>query len=109
MEKLKLIKRLLEDKKAEDIVILDVSELTNIADFFVIATANSEIHARSLAEYLEQELERHGYSLHHIEGLESGKWILVDALDIIIHIFTRDWREYYGIEWLWSEAKRLTV
>ncbi len=109
MEKLKLIKNLLEEKKAEDIVILDVSEMTNLADFFVIATANSEIHARSLAEYLEEELSKRGYPLHHIEGLESGKWILADALDIIIHIFTKDWREYYGIEWLWSEAKRVTL
>ncbi len=109
MEKLKLIKKLLEDKKAEDIVVLDVSEMTNIADYFIVVTANSEVHARSIAEYLEEELSKYGYSLHHIEGLESGKWILADALDIIIHIFTKDWREYYGIEWLWSEAKRVMI
>ncbi len=109
MEKLKLIKDLLENKKAEDIAILDVSELTNIADYFIIATANSEIHGRALADYLEEELNKRNVPIHHVEGKESGKWILIDALDIIIHIFTKEWRDHYGIEWLWSEAKRVEL
>ncbi len=109
MEKLKLIKRLLEDKKAEDIVILDVSKLTNIADFFVIASANSPVHARALADFLIDEAEKAGYTVDHVEGVEFGNWILIDLLDVIVHIFTPEWREYYGIEWIWSEAGRVDV
>ncbi|NPA42057.1 MAG: ribosome silencing factor [Aquificae bacterium] len=109
MEKLKLIKQLLEDKKAEDIVVLDVSSLTNIADYFVIATANSNVHARALADYLVEEMEKRGYPADHVEGLEFGNWILVDFIDVIVHIFTPEWREHYGIEWIWAEAGRVEV
>lgn len=109
MEKLKLIKEKLEDKKAEDIVILDVSRLTNIADYFVIATANSPVHARAVADYIAEEAEKAGYQVDHVEGMEFGNWILIDLLDVIVHIFTPEWREHYGIEWIWSEARRVEV
>ncbi|ADC89663.1 iojap-like protein [Thermocrinis albus DSM 14484] len=100
------IKKLLEDKKAEDIVILDVSSLTNLADYFVIATANSPTHARALADYLVEELEKMGIRPDHVEGLDYANWILVDLIDIIVHIFQKEWREYYDLEWLYSTAKR---
>jgi len=109
MEKLKLIKELLENKKAEDIVILDVSNLTNLADYFVIATANSPTHARALADYLEEELEKEGYTIDHVEGKEYGNWILIDLIDTIVHIFTPETREYYGLEWIWADAQKVEV
>jgi len=109
MEKLRFIKKTLEDKKAQDIVILDVSRLTNIADFFVIATASSPVHARAVADHLVEEAEKAGYTVDHVEGAKFGNWILVDLLDVIVHIFTPDWREYYGIEWIWAEAGRLEL
>jgi len=109
MEKLKLIKKLLEDKKAEDIVILDVSRLTNLADYFVIASANSPTHARALADYLEEELGKMGMEIDHVEGKDYGHWILVDLIDTIVHIFTPETREYYGLEWIWADAERLKV
>ncbi len=109
MEKLRFIKEKLEDKKAQDIVILNVSRLTNIADFFVIATANSPVHARALADHLLEEAENAGMDVDHVEGMEFGGWILIDMLDVIVHIFTPEWREYYGIEWIWSEAERVRV
>ncbi len=109
MEKLKLVKKLLEDKKAQDIVILDVSKLTNIADFFVIASSNSSVHGRALADYLVEELEKAGYSVDHVEGMELGNWILVDLMDVVVHIFTPEYRERYGIEWIWTEAERVEV
>lgn len=109
MEKLKLIKETLEDKKAEDIVVLDVSGLTNIADYFVIASASSQVHARALAEHLLEKTKEQGMSVDHVEGLEQGDWILVDMLDTLVHIFTPKWREHYGIEWIWSEARRVEV
>lgn len=109
MEKLKLIKKLLEDKKAEDIVILDVSRLTNLADYFVIASANSPTHARALADYLEEELRKLGMEIDHVEGKDYGHWILVDLIDTIVHIFTPETREYYGLEWIWADAEKVKV
>ena len=109
MEKLRFIKETLENKKAENVIILDVSRLTNIADFFVIATASSPVHARALADHLVEEAKRAGYTVDHVEGMEFGNWILVDLLDVIVHIFTPEWRDYYGIEWIWAEAERVKV
>ncbi len=109
MEKLRLIKELLENKKAEDIVILDVSGLTNIADYFVVSSASSTVHARALADYLLEEMEKRGYGADHVEGMEFGNWILVDFLDVVVHIFTPEWRERYGIEWIWAEAGRVEL
>ena len=109
MEKLRLIKELLESKKGEDIVILDVSELTNIADYFVIVTANSSVHARALAEYLVEELKKQGIEPDHTEGMDNAYWILIDYLDTLVHIFQREWREYYDLEWLYGTARRIEV
>jgi len=102
MEKLRLIKELLEDKKAENVVILDVANLTNISDY-------STVHAKALADYLVEEMEKAGYTVDHVEGTEFGNWILIDLLDVIVHIFTPEWREHYGIEWIWAEARRVEV
>ncbi len=104
MEKLRVIQKLLEDKKAEDIKVLDVSKVTNISDYFVIATATSPVHARALGEYLMEKLKEHGYEIDHVEGLEYGYWVLLDLLDVIVHIFIPEWRERYGLEWIWSES-----
>ncbi len=110
MDRLKLIKTLLEDKKAENISILDVRKHTNIADYFVIATANSSVHAKALAEHLEKELKERGITIDHIEGLnDHAQWILLDLLDIIVHIQTKEAREYYNLDWLWSNADKVDV
>ncbi|MFN3598316.1 MAG: ribosome silencing factor [Aquificaceae bacterium] len=106
---LKTLKDLLEDKKAEDIVILDVSKHTNIADYFLIATANSPVHARALVKYLLEELEKRSIKPDHVEGEEEANWILLDFTDIIVHIFLKEWREYYDLEWLYSSAERVSL
>lgn len=103
---LKQIKELLEDKKAEDISILDVRQHTNIADYFVIATANSKVHGKALLEYLLERLEQ---KPHHIEGEKDGSWILIDYISIVIHIFLKEVREYYDLEWLYLNAQRIAV
>lgn len=108
-ELLKTLKSLLEDKKAEDLVILDVSKHTNIADYFIIATANSPVHARAVLKYILEELEKRNIKPDHVEGEEEGAWILIDLIDIIVHIFLKEWREYYDLEWLYSTAERLEL
>lgn len=110
MDRIKLIVSTLEEKKAENIKVLDVSKQTNIADYFIIATANSSVHAKALAENIEKKLKENNILIDHVEGLSSNPvWVLIDMLDIIIHIFTKETREYYGLDWLWSDAKEVRV
>jgi ribosome-associated protein len=109
MELLKKIVSLLEEKKGEDIVVLDVSKHTNIADYFVIVTANSTVHARALTDYLIESLGKEGIYPDHVEGLENAYWVLIDFMDIIVHIFQKEWRDYYDLEWLYSTARRVEV
>ncbi|SHK29489.1 ribosome silencing factor [Thermocrinis minervae] len=109
MDKLRIIKELLENKKAEDVVIMDVSSLTNIADYFVIASANSPTHARALADYLREELQKRDVYVDHVEGYESGEWILLDLIDVLVHIFLPDVRKYYDLEWLYATAPRVSL
>ncbi|MCX7990348.1 MAG: ribosome silencing factor [Aquificaceae bacterium] len=108
-ELLKTLKELLEDKKAEDVVVLDVSRHTNIADYFLIATANSPVHAKAILKHLLEELQKRSVRPDHVEGGEESGWILLDFIDIIVHVFLREWREYYDLEWLYSSAERVSL
>ncbi|MCS6998615.1 MAG: ribosome silencing factor [Aquificaceae bacterium] len=108
-ELLKTLKELLEDKKAEDVVVLDVSRHTNIADYFLIATANSPVHAKAILKHLLEELQKRNIRPDHVEGGEESGWILLDFIDIIVHVFLREWREYYDLEWLYSSAERVSL
>lgn len=102
MSKLETILKVLDDRKAENVSIIELND-SSIADTFVVATGTSVIQTKALADYIEEELEKNGYSLLSKEGLREGEWILMDAGDIIVHIFTRKQREFYGIDDLWEE------
>ena len=102
MSKLETILKVLDDRKAENVNIIELND-SSIADTFVVATGTSVIQTKALADYIEEELEKNGYSLLSKEGFHEGKWILMDAEDIIVHIFTRKQREFYGIDDLWEE------
>lgn len=102
MSKLETILKVLDDRKAENVNIIELND-SSIADTFVVATGTSVIQTKALADYIEEELEKNGYSLLSKEGLREGEWILMDAEDIIVHIFTRKQREFYGIDDLWEE------
>jgi ribosome-associated protein len=107
---LKTIKELLEEKKAEDISILDVRGLTSLADYFVIASALSDTHAKALADYLEEEIKkRFNETPINVEGKEYNRWIVLDYGDVIVHIMLPDVRDYYGIDWLWADAKKVEL
>ncbi|MDO4661735.1 MAG: ribosome silencing factor [Tissierellia bacterium] len=103
MEKLNIIKDILDQRQAEDIKVIDLSDRSSVADYFVIATGNSINHNKALADRIEEELEKNGYKIGNIEGLREGNWILIDAFDIIVHIFTKKDREYYDLDELWEE------
>ncbi|MCI5971413.1 MAG: ribosome silencing factor [Anaerococcus sp.] len=101
MEKLETILKTLDDKLAEDVKVIDLDS-SSIADKFVIASGGSINQTRALADYIEDDLEKEGYSILSKEGLREGEWILLDAGDIIVHIFTQKQREFYDLENLWE-------
>ncbi|MEO0098518.1 MAG: ribosome silencing factor [candidate division WOR-3 bacterium] len=101
----KIISILIE-KKGEDILALNLKRLSPITDYFVIATANSSVHARFLADTILERLKKEGELPHHIEGYNQAQWILLDYIDCVIHIFLKEVREFYGLERLWGDAPR---
>lgn len=94
-----------EEKKARDIVILDLRDASTITDFFVLATGTSRPHLRAIVDAIEERLKESGHRLLHREGSESSGWILLDYGDVIVHVFGEKEREYYDIERLWRNGK----
>ena len=104
MEKLDIIKKALEDKKATNIEILDVSKQTSLGDYFVIASCQSAVQVRACVDEIEEKMLDEGVPVKHKEGYQSGSWILLDYGDIIVHVMQQETREFYSIERLWDEA-----
>ena len=90
---------MIDDKKGEEIVIFDLRDLSPITDYFVIANGLSEIHLRTIADHL-MEIEKPD----HVEGLTASSWVLLDFIDVIVHLFLEETREFYGLERLWGDA-----
>ncbi|MBR4072770.1 MAG: ribosome silencing factor [Clostridia bacterium] len=101
---LKIAANALNEKKARELSAVEVSELTALTGYFLIATATSSTHVRSLADEVEEKLEEAGVRPHHIEGKTTG-WIAMDYESVIIHIFLKDQREFYGLDRMWSDGK----
>lgn len=97
------IVKVLDEKKALDIKVIEVNELTIIADYFVIASGTSSTHTKSLAEEVDFQLGQRGVNPVSQEGRATG-WILMDYSSVIVHVFQKDMREYYNLEHLWSDA-----
>ena len=95
---------ILEDKKCQDVLVLDIRSIAIFADYFVIATGLSPIHVQALADEVEEKLTEEGYFLRSKVGYKEGKWVLLDFNDVIVHIFTAAEREYYMLERLWADA-----
>ncbi|HQP10234.1 MAG TPA: ribosome silencing factor [Candidatus Omnitrophota bacterium] len=95
------------DKKALDIVVLDMRKSVNFCDYFVICSGNTARQVRAIADYIDEEFEKLGMALRFKQGFKSSDWIVFDAGDVIAHIFEKDMREFYGLEHLWQEAKHV--
>ncbi len=93
------------DKKASDIILLDIRDVTTIADYFVICSGNNPRQIRAIADAIDEQLGEQGANLLHREGVAESGWILLDFGDVIVHIFGLKEREYYRLERLWSQAK----
>tara|TARA_B110000438_G_C15599838_1_gene557508 strand:+ start:424 stop:780 length:357 start_codon:yes stop_codon:yes gene_type:complete len=108
----KEIEIILNDNKAVEIISINLKDKSSIADFMIIASGNSSRHMQALSEKLLDELKKKGISNCHIEGRNSNDWKLIDAIDIIIHIFHPEKRKFYNLERMWSELipkERLTI
>ncbi|BFU95810.1 MAG: Ribosomal silencing factor RsfS [Nitrospira sp.] len=97
------------DKKATDIVVLHVAKLTSIADYLVLASADSDRQTRAIADHVDGILSQTGSNPLSIEGKASSQWVLMDYGDVVVHIFRHDARQHYGLERLWADAKRIPV
>lgn len=97
----------LEEKKGEEIEMIDVSEIFSFADYFVITNGNSGNQITALVEEVESKMNEKGYVLKAREGYDSQTWTLLDYGDVIVHIFDRESRNYYGLERLWMDGKKV--
>jgi len=97
------IESVLNDNKALEIISIDLKDKSSIADFMIIASGNSSRHIQALSEILLEKLKKKGIENCHIEGRDSNEWKLIDAIDIIIHIFHPEKRKFYDLEKMWSE------
>jgi ribosome-associated protein len=105
IEKARELAAALQDKKGLDVRVLDMGEMRSFTDYFVIATGTSERHARTLAEEVERCSSALGDHPVGIEGKETGRWILIDLDDVVVHVFQQDARQHYALERLWGEAE----
>ena len=96
-------------KRAEDVMVLDLRELDGVCDFFVIATGASEVQVRAIADAVEEGMAGRGLKPWHVEGYEARRWILLDYVDVVVHVFHVKAREYYLLDKLWGDARREVV
>ena len=97
------------NKKAADLIVLDLAGLTIIADYFVICSGESTTQVKAIAEFIEHECSAKGIKLLGIEGLDYSHWVLLDYGSVVVHVFEKETREYYGLEKLWMDAETLEI
>lgn len=99
----------LDSKKGKDIKVLHIEDQTTLADYFVICTGTSNTQVKALADAVEETMSRQGEEPHHIEGHRGGQWTLLDYSAVVVHVFTEEAREFYGLERLWSDAALVDI
>jgi ribosome-associated protein len=97
------------DQKSNDVVMLNLRPLTDMTDYFVIASGTSDTHVRGVAEHVVAELKKEGVAVYHVEGLAQGRWVLLDYVDFVVHIFHPSLRSFYQLERLWGDAEVTAV
>jgi ribosome-associated protein len=97
------------DKKATEIEILDVTGKVDYADFLVLMTGQSDRHVATIADAVEEQVEKQGFRAISVEGLPRGQWVLIDFVDVVVHVFQEDSRSLYDLDGLWMDARRVAV
>lgn len=101
--------KILDEKKAMDLKIIGIKDISVIADYFVFSTGTSSTHVKSLAEEVEFKLKQLGVSPEHVDGYRSNSWVLLDYGNVMVHIFTADAREFYNLDRLWQDAEKIGI
>lgn len=99
----------LEEKKAEDVRVIDISQVSVLADYFIIANGNNRSQIQALADVVEEKLGKAGYPVKQTEGYENANWVLLDFGDIIVHIFDKDNRLFYDLERIWRDGEMVDL
>jgi ribosome-associated protein len=97
------------ERKAVDGVVLDLRRLSDAADYFVVVSGTSDTHVRAIAEHVLESLQARNVTAHHVEGLQSGRWVLLDFVDVVVHVFHPTLRAFYQLEALWGDAPARAV
>jgi ribosome-associated protein len=97
------------DRKGVDMLVMDLRGISNATDFFFLVSGTSDMHARSIAEHIIEELKKEGVRPSHVEGLRTGRWVLIDYIDFVVHVFHPAAREFYQLERLWGDAPAQVV
>lgn len=106
---IRLIAQLAENKKAERLVVLDIRKIANFCDYFIICSGTSDRQVRAIADGIQDGLKEAGFYPGNAQGQREGKWVIVDLGDIVIHVFEKANREFYGLEHLWQGGKEVKV
>lgn len=99
-----VIVNLIQSKKGYNITVLDLRELSAIADYFIICSADVDVHVKAIADEVDKKLRKDGIKCYHKEGYNSLNWVLLDYFDVIVHVFKKESREFYNLEKLWGDA-----
>ena len=109
IDKSKLCLKIINERKALDPVMLKVSDMTTVSDFFIIAGGSSSRQVQAIARHLTKSMKENGLNCYGVEGEKEGHWVLMDYGDVIVHIFYEPYRELYDLESLWIESSRITT
>jgi ribosome-associated protein len=101
--------RILDNKKAKDIKVLEIKEISSLGDYFVVASGSSTTQVKAMADELEFQLKEQGVLPKRVEGYQSAAWIVLDYYDVIIHLFYEETRQFYSLERLWNDAPLLDI
>lgn len=104
-----LTAKAISSKKGLNIKLIEICDISSLADYMVIATGTSSTHVKAIADEVEYQLDEAGISVSHIEGYRSNSWILLDYVDVIVHIFSDEAREFYDLERLWQDGKEIDI
>lgn len=104
-----LTAKAISSKKGLNIKLIEIGDISSLADYMVIATGTSSTHVKAIADEVEYQLDKAGISVSHIEGYRSNSWILLDYVDVIVHIFSDEAREFYDLERLWQDGKEIDI
>ncbi|WP_432776703.1 ribosome silencing factor [Brevibacillus gelatini] len=104
----RLVVKAAEEKKAENLKVLDISKLSVIADYFMICHGNNERQVQAIVREIRDQAHKNGFDVRGIEGADEGRWVLIDLGDIVMHVFHREDREFYNLERLWKDAEEVS-